>query len=96
MPTESGLMTDAEVEAARVAFVRETREAILAAKDAVTKEAVEEITEATAIGRNKSRPTVKTYASASLGKTVRETIVYMNPPDSKGWGAIREIKEEVL
>lgn len=96
MPTGSGLMTDEEVEAARLKVVRETKAAILAALDAATDEAVEAITEATALGRGKSRPTVRTYSSASVGKTVRETIVYMNPANDKGWGAIREIKEEVI
>lgn len=57
----------------------------------------EAITESSmGLSHGKRRPLVVEHTSAKSGKTVRTTITYMNPANDKGWGAIREIKEEVL
>jgi len=96
MPTESGLMTDEEVKASEVKATQETKATIMAADDYKKTEAVEEIKEPLGASKGMSRPTVTEHVSEKTGKTVRQTIVYVNPPDSKGWGAIREIKEEVI
>ena len=89
MPTaEEEKALDAQIKASAIAEVK-------AAPDVTVKETLEAITEPKGIGKF-TRPTMVEHESKALGRTVRRTIVYMNPPDSKGWGAIREVREEVI
>lgn len=89
MPTaEEEKALDERIKASAIAEVK-------AASDVTVTETTEAITEPKGAGKF-TRPTVIEYKSKALGKKVRQTIVYMNPPDSNGWGAIREMREEVL